>query len=60
MSRNSLDQRNVRKLGKVGGGTSYAVTLPIEIVKRFNWREGQKLLIEAGRDKTIIIKDWEK
>ena len=40
MSRESLKERNIRKLGKVGGGTSYSVTLPIEIIREFGWREG--------------------
>jgi hypothetical protein len=58
MSRNIFEERNIRKLTKIAGGTSYAVTLPIEYVREFKWRERQKLVItKVG--KTLVIKDWE-
>ena len=42
MGRRKLGQRNVRKLTKIGTG-SYGITLPIEIIREFRWRERQKL-----------------
>ncbi len=60
MSRKSLGQRSVRKLGKVGGGTSYSVTLPIEIIREFRWKEGQKLVIKKYGKNKIVIEDWKK
>jgi antitoxin component of MazEF toxin-antitoxin module len=58
MARNKFEERNIRKLTKIAGGSSYAVTLPIEYVREFNWRERQKLVItKVG--KTLVIKDWE-
>lgn len=37
---------------------SYAVTLPKEVIKKFGWKERQKLVLrESG--KKIIIRDWE-
>jgi len=58
MARKSLEERNIRKLGKSGGGDSYSITLPIEIVREFGWREKQKLVVKKyGKDK-ILIEDW--
>ena len=38
---------------------SYAVTLPKELVRKFKWKERQKLeLLFGGRKKEITIKDW--
>lgn len=48
----------VRSLTKVGG-KSYAVTLPINIIRQFGWRERQKLQITIdGENRRIIISDW--
>ncbi len=60
MGRKKVENRNVRKLAKVGGGSSYAITLPIDAIRKFAWREGQKMEIEVDeKNKRIIIKDWE-
>lgn len=61
MARKSLEDRNIRKLARVGGGKTYSITLPIEIMREFDWREGQKLVVEKyGKEKRIIIRDWKK
>jgi len=53
-----IEDRSIRKLAKVGGGKTYAITLPIEIVREFGWSEKQKLVVRKyGKDK-IIIEDW--
>jgi antitoxin component of MazEF toxin-antitoxin module len=51
--------KNIRKLTKTGRGKSLAVVLPIEMIRKLNWRERQKLVVELSRRK-IIIKDWKK
>jgi len=54
-------KENIRKLAKVGGGATYAITLPIEAVRDLGWQEKQKLVVEYDkRRKRLIIKDWEK
>ncbi|MCF7846292.1 MAG: AbrB/MazE/SpoVT family DNA-binding domain-containing protein [Candidatus Peribacteraceae bacterium] len=55
--RRPLKQKSTRKIFSRGG--SYAVTLPIEIVKELKWREKQKVVIKK-RGKGILIVDWEK
>ncbi|MCD6149549.1 hypothetical protein J7J13_02045 [bacterium] len=61
MGRKKVENRNVRKLAKVGGGTTYAITLPIDTIRLFGWKEKQKMIIETDKArKRIIIKDWKK
>ncbi|MFH1946588.1 MAG: AbrB/MazE/SpoVT family DNA-binding domain-containing protein [Candidatus Magasanikbacteria bacterium] len=58
MSVRKSSEQNIRKLTKVGGA-SYAVTIPIEIIKDFGWKERQKLVVRKS-GKKIIIEDWKK
>ncbi len=58
MARRKLENRNIRKLSKRNNGT-YAVTLPIEMVRDLGWRDKQKLVVEKNGEK-IIIKDWKE
>ncbi|MCD6085977.1 hypothetical protein J7J37_00225 [bacterium] len=60
MAKRKISKRNIRKITKVGG-KSYAVTLPIEIIRLFNWKERQKVILKINKKrKTITIKDWER
>lgn len=59
MARRIINERNTRKLIK--GTTSYMVTLPIDLIRRLEWRDGQKLVIEYDeRRKEVVIRDWKK
>lgn len=53
-----FDNFLTRKITKVGG-SSYAVTLPMNAVRAFGWQEGQnvKLTIDE-KNKRIVIEDW--
>lgn len=53
--RRKLEDKNIRKIIK--SGDSYAVTLPIEMVRELKWREKQKVTIRK-RGENIIISDW--
>ena len=57
MARRSLEERNIRKLSRVGRGRTIAVTLPIELVRELKWREKQKVVVKK-RGKGLIIEDW--
>jgi len=59
MSRRKLSEKNIRKLTRMGGGRSLGLTLPIEIVKKLEWKERQKINVRLF-GKKIIIQDWEK
>lgn len=48
----------IRKLTKVGKD-SYCVTLPVGIIRKFGWKEKQKLQLEVDEKKQEIrIRDW--
>jgi len=55
MARNKSEQENIRSLTKVGG-SSYAVTIPMEYIRKLKWRERQKLEVKLYGDR-IIIRD---
>jgi len=55
MARRKLGDKSTRKILK--NGDSYAVTIPIEIMRELKWREKQKVVVKK-RGKSIIIKDW--
>lgn len=51
-------EKYTRKLTKASSH-SYVITIPKELIKKFKWREKQKLEIVAN-DKTqkLTIRDW--
>jgi len=60
MPRLTLGKKFVRKMVKVGGGRTYCITLPLEAIREFGWKEGQKLVLDVDyKGKRFIIKDWE-
>ena len=38
-------------------GSSYAVTIPLEYIKKMKWKEKQKVEVRMVQDR-LIIKDW--
>lgn len=51
-------KKYIRKLTKIATH-SYAITLPKELVKKFKWKERQKLvIIYGGRKAELKIRDW--
>jgi bifunctional DNA-binding transcriptional regulator/antitoxin component of YhaV-PrlF toxin-antitoxin module len=59
MTRRKLEQTHIRSLTKVAGGSSYAVTLPIEFIRKLKWKSKQKLEVKIYQDR-IIIRDWKE
>lgn len=57
MTRRKTENKNIRKVFK--SGSSYAVTIPLEIVKKLRIRKGQRVVVDRS-GKKIIIEDWEK
>jgi len=54
----TFKNKNIRKITKLGG-SSYAVTIPISMMRKLKWRERQKVVVELNkRTKTIKIRDW--
>ncbi len=50
---------NIRKIQQSGKEGSYHITLPVRIMRKLKWREGQKVIVKHSGRK-IIISDWEK
>jgi hypothetical protein len=40
-TRRKIEESNIRKLTKVGGGSSYSITLPIDVIRKWGWRDKQ-------------------
>lgn len=57
MGMRTLENQTVRTITQNNSGT-YAVTLPIEDMRRLRWRKGQKIVAKR-RGKKIIIEDWQ-
>jgi bifunctional DNA-binding transcriptional regulator/antitoxin component of YhaV-PrlF toxin-antitoxin module len=55
MARSKSEKNNIRSLTKVGG-TSYAVTIPKEFIRKLKWKERQKLEVKLYQER-IIIRD---
>ena len=56
-TRRRLENRNIRKITKVAGGSSFVITLPIEMVRKLKWRERQRVVVSM-RGKKLTIQDW--
>lgn len=57
MARRILNERDIRKLTRTGGGKSISVTLPIEFVRELGWKDRQKVTVKKV-GKKLIIEDW--
>jgi len=57
MTRRKMEERHIRSLTKVSSGTSYAVTIPIQYIRKLKWRAKQKLEVKLYQDR-IIVRDW--
>ena len=57
--RGRVGKELIRSLVKTSGGTSYALTIPIEIIRKFDWIKRQKLQLSVDeKKKRITISDW--
>jgi antitoxin component of MazEF toxin-antitoxin module len=57
MTTRKTEARNIRSLTKVSGGSSYAVTIPMEYFRKLKWKGKQKLDVRLYQER-IIIRDW--
>ncbi len=60
-TKRKIEEKNIRKITKVAGGSSYGITLPVDVVRRWGWKERQKVVLDIDEKKKIIkIRDWKK
>lgn len=57
MTRRKNEEKDIRSLTKISGGSSYAITIPIDYIRDLKWKEKQKLEVKRYHDR-IIIRDW--
>lgn len=55
MPRRKIEDRNIRKIYK--HDESYAVSLPIEIIRELGWKDNQKVTAKKYGE-GILIMDW--
>ena len=59
--RRKIGEENIRSLTRTSGGKSYAITLPVAVIRAFRWEKRQKLeLTVDAKKKRITISDWPK
>jgi len=59
MARRKLEERDMRTLFKLAGGKSFAVTIPIDIVRSWGWQNNQKLKLTIDEQhKKITVEEW--
>ncbi|MEK7071424.1 MAG: hypothetical protein AAB943_00625 [Patescibacteria group bacterium] len=51
------DDRNIRKITRNGG--SLNVSIPVEILKKLEWKEKQKVVVKKING-GVQIKDWKR
>ncbi|OGG43363.1 hypothetical protein A2841_02635 [Candidatus Kaiserbacteria bacterium RIFCSPHIGHO2_01_FULL_48_10] len=57
--RRKVGDELIRSLVKTGGGQSYAITLPRDLIRKFRWEKRQKLQLSVDEKKKLItISDW--
>lgn len=60
-TRRKQGEENIRKITKVAGGSSYGITLPIEVIRRWGWKERQKVKLTIDEEeRRIVIEDWKE
>lgn len=58
MSDKKQEDRNIRKITRIGN-ISYGITIPIEVIREFGWKERQKVILKIDtKNRSIVIKDW--
>lgn len=52
-------EKEIRKLNKTSNH-SYSVIIPKEIVRKYKWRERQRLIVEDKGKGILIVRDLKK
>lgn len=56
MARRKADEINIRSLMVTAGGSSFMMTLPIQMIRELEWQNGEKLSLKLKGDKIIVQK----
>jgi len=58
MARRKLSKRHIRNIQK--SRNTYMVSIPVDLIRAFGWRERQKVEVRQFGKERIIISDWKK
>lgn len=59
MARRNIENENVRSITKTSNGKTYTITLPVDVIRRWRWKNHQKVTLTIDeKKKRIIIEDW--
>ena len=58
MGRRKIEDHYIRNLQKTAGGSTYIVSLPIDVVRALGWQAKQKVVVKQYGE-GILIKDWQ-
>lgn len=54
MARRSAEESNLRSLTKVSGGKSFAVTIPMDYVRKLGWGAKQQVTVRLKGKRLVI------
>ncbi len=58
MSRRKNNKEEIRNIQKTR--SSYYVSIPVEFVRNFGWKERQKVVVKKLGKNKLIVSDWKK
>jgi hypothetical protein len=60
MPRRKNSERNTRSLFSIAGGKSYAITLPLETLRAWNWDAGMELTLKPDDKRQRFVIEAKK
>jgi hypothetical protein len=60
MARRKSSERNTRSLFSIAGGKSYAITLPLETLRAWNWDAGMELTLKPDDKRQRFVIEAKK
>jgi len=58
MARRKIENRNIRKIQRSSG--MYYISIPVEIMREFKWKEKQKVVVKKHGKSKVVIEDWKE
>jgi hypothetical protein len=60
MPRRKSSERNTRSIFSIAGGKSYAITLPLETLRAWNWDAGMELTLKPDDKRQRFVIEAKK
>lgn len=56
MARRKIEETNIRKIFGLANNKSFAITLPIEMIRDLKWKFGDDVKVKVEKDAIVIKK----